>query len=184
MPRATRRADETAPTTLQDDRPPRTGLRIGWLVFALLVIALLISGGFIAADRLDRPLAGRPTVPPMLGGSGSVGPSAPVPTSRTTPMPVTPMPTAEPPVGGASVSGVEVERTIVCDGDAVSISGVHNSVTVNGYCSRVDVSGVENTVTIEAAGVIEVSGIRNQVEFLSGAPELSTSGIENTVERG
>ena len=153
--------------------PPRTGLRIGWLVFALLALALLVSGWFIAADRMNRPVAGQPTVPPMLGGSGSVGPSRGP----------SPAPTVEPPDRGGSVSGVGNVRTIVCDDNTASVSGVHNTVTITGNCTRVDVSGVENTVTIETAGAIVVSGIRNQVEFLSGSPELSKSGIDNTLER-
>lgn len=155
--------------------PPRIGLRVGWLVFALLTLALVVSGGFIAADRINRPVAGQPTVPPMLGGAGSVGPS---------PSSATQIPAVEPPGQRNSVAGVGNVRTIVCDDTTASVSGVHNTVTITGNCTRVDVSGVENMVTIESAGAITVSGIGNRVEFLSGSPELSRSGIDNTLERG
>lgn len=155
---------------------PRTGLRIGWLVFALLVCALLVSGWFIVTDRMNSPVAGRPTVPPMLGGSGTIGPSPAIPIPPEVPIP--------PAARGDSVAGVDNVRTIACDDNAVSISGVRNTVTVTGYCTRVDVSGVNNVVIIESAGAIDVSGIRNRVEFRSGSPELSKSGIDNTLERG
>lgn len=175
--------------TAEDEGPPRTGLRIGWLVFVLLVCALLVSGWFIVADRMNAPVAGRPTVPPMLGGSGTITKSPPGSPPKSPPgqypsaeAPIDP--SAEPPVRGDSVAGVDTVRTIACDDNAVSISGVRNTVTVTGYCTRVDVSGVNNVVTIENAGAIDVSGIRNRVQFRSGSPELSKSGIDNTLERG
>ncbi|MCW1958617.1 MAG: DUF3060 domain-containing protein [Mycobacterium sp.] len=154
----------------------RNGRRIGWLVFALLVIVLAVSGWLIAADRLNQPLAGRPTTPPMLGGSG------PIDATVTTPA-VPPRATARP-SDGNTVSGVDNVRTITCVDNTASVSGVHNTVTVHGHCNRVEVSGVENTVTIDDADAIEVSGIGNRVRFLSGTPELTDSGIDNTLERG
>lgn len=163
--------------TDDDGTRARTGLRIGWLVFALLVAALAISGWFILGER-NHPVAGRPTVPPMLGGSGAVdrSTSPPAPTVRR------PVPTA--PGREVNVSGVGDVRTIVCTDNAVSINGARNTVTVTGHCTRVDVSGVENIVTVDAAEAISVSGIRNDVRFRSGAPELDKSGIDNTLERG
>lgn len=164
--------------TDDDGTRGRNGLRIGWLVFALLVAALAISGWFILSERMNHPVAGRPTVPPMLGGSGSIDRSLdpPAPSVRR------PVPTA--PGREVNVSGVGDIRTIMCADNAVSISGARNTLTVTGHCTRVDVSGVENIVTVEAADAISVSGIRNQVRFRSGAPELDKSGIDNTLERG
>ena len=162
--------------------PKRTGLRVGWVVFTLLVLTLGVSGWFILTERARDPVAGRPTAAPMLGGAGSVDQSL---SSTVAPAPSIGRPASPvPPTRIDSVSGVEEVRTITCTGNAVSINGVRNTVTLNGPCSRVDVSGVENTVSVDAAEAISVSGIRNQVRFRSGEPRLDKSGIDNTLERG
>lgn len=164
----------------------RVGLRLGWVLFALMVIGLIVGGSAILAGRDSTPVAGEPT---MIGGGGTVAetPSAPgVPPSPATsaaPPLVVPPPTT--PSGGAvSVSGVGNERTIACTDNPVSVSGVDNNVVLTGHCSRVDVSGVRNTVSIDAADAIVVSGLNNAVTFRSGTPELSRSGLDNTLERG
>lgn len=173
---------------------PATGMRLGWIVLGLLIAGLVVGGVMILADRSGRPVAGRPTTPPVAAGDGpTIGPTrtasaTPAPDSPTPPRP-RPAPTGAPtPKAGGpiSVSGVESRRTIDCaDGVlSVNISGVKNTVVLTGRCARVEVSGIENRVTIEEAGAIDVSGLNNVVRFASGTPELSKSGIGNTLERG
>lgn len=176
------------------EQPPRGTLRIGWVILALMVAGLLVSGWFIANDR--HPVTGRATMPPMLGGSGSVVPTPSFPEppfpapSGPVPVPSMPRPTAPPvqipppvdPGQDFQVAGVGKDVTIECTDHDVSVSGVDNTVTLTGRCNRVDVSGVGNTVVIDSAEAIDVSGMNNKVTFHSGAPQLDNSGIDNSVE--
>lgn len=166
---------------------PRTGLRLGWAVLALMTVGLIVAGVAIFSGRFDGPVAGRPTAPTMVGGGGTVteNPSAPMPPARPTvaaPKLSTGAPPAIPlPDGAVSIAGVGTQRTVECADNAVTVSGVNNEVTLTGHCSRVDVSGVENIVTIDTADAIDVSGLNNRVTFRSGSPELTNSGIGNTL---
>lgn len=171
-----------------------TGMRFGWIVLGLLIVALVVSGAVMAADRLNRPVTGRPTSAAVAGGSdiatasppGSPGAPAPAPSAvPSATVPPAGTPGASPPPGGSiSVAGLDTQKRIACDDSAVSISGVNNTVVLTGRCNRVDVSGIENVVTIDESGAIVVSGLNNKVTFRSGTPELSKSGIGNTLERG
>jgi hypothetical protein len=167
------------------------GLRLGWIVLGLLIAGLLVGGGAILTQRVSHPVAGHPTMTPLIGGGGALAESPSTTASATRPPtpPTTPgnnPPTESTPLPGeaVSVAGVGQARTIVCADNAVSVSGVNNTVVVSGHCSRVDVSGVENRVTVEAADGIVVSGLNNKVTFLSGDPGLINSGLGNTVEAG
>jgi hypothetical protein len=172
-----------------------TGIRLGWIVLGLLIVGLVVSGGLMVTDRLNRPVAGRPTSP-VTGGTGQDVTSgfprgAPVPPASAPSAAPTSVP---PPVGTPrasaapdapiSVAGLDTRKTIACTDNMVTISGVSNTVVLTGRCGRVDVSGIENVVTVEEAGAIVVSGLNNRVTFRSGTPELSKSGIGNTLERG
>jgi hypothetical protein len=172
-----------------------TGIRLGWIVLGLLIVGLAVSGGVMVADRLNRPVAGRPTSPSAVGASqdGTAGfpkgapfppPSAPSAEPTTVPPPVGAPGAAAAPDGPISVAGLDARKTIACTDNIVTISGVSNTVVLTGRCDRVDVSGIENVVTLEEAGAIVVSGLNNKVTFRSGTPELSKSGIGNTLERG
>jgi hypothetical protein len=172
-----------------------TGIRLGWIVLGLLIVGLAVSGGVMVADRLNRPVAGRPTSPSAVGASqdGTAGfpkgapvppPSAPSAAPTTVPPPVGAPGAAAAPDGPISVAGLDARKTIACTDNIVTISGVSNTVVLTGRCDRVDVSGIDNVVTLEAAGAIVVSGLNNPVTFRSGTPELSKSGIGNTLERG
>jgi hypothetical protein len=169
------------------DQPPRTPLQVGWIVFALLLLGLLLSGWFLITGA-QHPVAGRATTPPMIGGGGTINES---PTASTTfaqppkslPIPLPPS-LPVPPGGEFGVSGVDNERTIACNDHDITVSGVDNTVTLTGHCGRVEISGMENTVVIDSAAAITVSGINNKVTFHSGSPILAKSGIDNTLEKG
>lgn len=165
------------------------GLRVGWTVLGLLIVGLAVSGGVMVADRLDRPVAGRPTTPVAADSDRDVAAGfptgAPVPPAPAPPVAPTTAPGASAPAGAPiRVAGLDTRQTIACADNIVSISGVSNTVVLTGRCDRVDVSGIENVVTVADAGAIVVSGLNNRVTFLSGTPELSKSGIGNTLERG
>ena len=176
-----------APEAGTDSAPEasRPGMRLGWIVLGLLIVGLVVSGGVLMAERLNRPVAGRPTSAAAGGGSTSGLPAAP-PAATTTPTRPVDAPTASSPATGGpiSVAGLDTRKTVACSDNVVSISGVNNTVVLTGRCGRVDVSGIENVVTVEAAGAIAVSGLNNKVTYRSGTPELSNSGIGNTLERG
>ncbi len=163
------------------------GLRLGWIVLGLLIAGLAISGGLMVADRLNRPVAGRPTTPVAVDSDRDLAAGIPTgaPVAPTTAPPPVGIPGAPTPAGAPiSVAGLDTRQTIACADNIVSISGVSNTVVLTGRCDRVDVSGIENVVTVAEAGAIVVSGLNNRVTFLSGTPELSKSGIGNTLERG
>lgn len=163
--------------TDDSEHPPRRRLWIGWVILGVLAIGLLFSGWFIVRDA-HHSVAGRPTLPPMLGGGGSV---AEKPTARMSSAPSAPSPTA--PGETFDVAGVGGNRTIECGDHDVSVSGVDNTVVVTGHCNLVDVSGVGNTVVLDSADAIDVSGLNNKVTFHSGTPRLSNSGLNNTLNR-
>lgn len=171
------------------DHAPRSGLWIGWVILAVLVIGLLISGWFIVRDE-SHSVSGRPTVPPMLGGGGPLAetpsarrPSAPGMTPSQPPGSSGPSITSSP-GGDFDVAGVGKNLTIECRDHDFSVSGVENTVILTGRCARVDVSGVRNTVVIDSAESIDVSGMDNKVTFRSGTPRLRNSGLDNTLDRG
>ncbi|MCB1263335.1 MAG: DUF3060 domain-containing protein [Mycobacterium sp.] len=160
---------ETPPTAI------RSGLRLGWVLLAVLVTGLVISGGVMLVDHRTRTVAGWPT------GEQTPEVVAPAPEIPTAPAPSRPAPPTGEPI---TVSGVGGDRTVACTDGDVMISGVDNTVVLTGRCARVEVSGIENRVSIEEAAEIVVSGLNNEVRFRSGTPELNKSGLGNTVERG
>lgn len=186
----------TAESAAGSEAPPlgekaRVGLRAGWVVLGLMVVALVLGGGAILSHRSSQPIAGTP-IPGEMPDETAEAPAPPV---MPVP-PVMPIPTAEPapsataptaveiPGDSISVAGVGKTETIACDDRVATVSGVDNTVTLTGHCGRVDVSGVGNTVTVDSADAIVVSGLNNRVTFLSGTPQLDQSGMNNTLERG
>lgn len=182
----------TAESAAGSEAPPlgekaRVGLRAGWVVLGLMVVALVLGGGAILSHRSSQPIAGTP-IPGEIPGERPTA-EAPVPpvmpAPRAEPAPSATAPTAvEIPGDSISVAGVGKTETIACDDRVATVSGVDNTVTLTGHCGRVDVSGVGNTVTVDSADAIVVSGLNNRVTFLSGTPQLDQSGMNNTLERG
>ena len=79
-----------------------------------------------------------------------------------------------PPQGGQlNVSGINENKTIACNDNAVTVSGISNTIVIIGHCASLTVSGMKNSVTVDAADTIEASGLNNQVTFHSGSPQIS-----------
>lgn len=178
---------------IRDLEPPTTqpwvdpglqqpGMRAGWIVLGVLVLGLVAGGGVLIAEQMaakSKPVAGRPTTQPVVGGGGSFVPSPPTSGAVTSTL-LPPAPTG----AQISVTGIDKDETHACDASVVSISGVHNRVVLTGHCARVDVSGVRNTVIVEETDAIVVSGLDNSVTFRIGSPDVNDSGFDNTVARG
>lgn len=168
------------PPAWVDVEPTRPGMRLGWIVLGVLVLGLVVGGGAMIAERVgaqNKPVAGRPTAPPVVGGGGSFAPRPP------TPSPLIPVPPPPPTGAQISVAGIDKDETYACNASSVSVSGVRNRVLLTGHCARVDVSGVGNTVLIEESDAIVVSGLDNTVTFRFGSPEVDQSGFDNKVAR-
>lgn len=180
-----------------EPRPSR-GMRVGWIVFAVLILALVLGGAGIFVNQFastTRSLTNPSTKPPVSGGGGTFTTR---PTTRSTTRPTAPSREASPespapPVdtesmpsadGIISVAGMGQNRTFTCNDSAVTVSGVSNTVVLQGHCARIDVSGVENIVTVDSADAIVASGMQNRVTFHSGSPEISQSGFSNSVDQG
>lgn len=173
----------------QSPGPTRAiGLRLGWIVFAFLVVGLAAGGVFIGINNTSSP--GRPVTPsadptgPSMHGGGGPFVTETIPVQP--PMTVEPPTSLDPPQTGSSISvaGVGTAKTVECNNSTVSVSGVDNMVTITGHCARVEVSGVENNVSIESTDSINASGMNNRVRYLSGDPNIDQSGFDNVVERG
>ena len=162
-----------------------SGIRVGWIVLALLVVGLVVGGGAIVATSLfSVNRAGTPTI---SGGGGTfttaTRPSRSSQPSRPTVAPTPPGPGLGP-GGDVSIAGVGQNKTIACNDSAVTISGMDNNVEITGHCTHVQVSGMNNVVTVEAADTIDASGMDNKITYRSGSPKVNKSGFDNTVEQG
>ena len=160
--------------------------RTWWIVAAVFVIGTIALPAAIilfTAHQVSR--SGVTTLLPMPGNSSS-SPSA---FGGTTPTPAGPstsdaaVPTA-PIQENVIVSGINENRTIVCNHNTVSISGISNTVVITGHCTSLSVSGVQNKVTIEAVDSIDASGFSNQITYRQGAPHIDQSGQDNDVHQG
>jgi hypothetical protein len=101
------------------------------------------------------------------------------------------------------VEGDNVEKTLECNNESVSILGNHCSVTIQGTCAEVKVLGNHANIVVTAASEVNVSGNHNKVSVNScyrltimgnnntvewahgfeGDPEINNIGTENTVDR-
>ena len=141
---------------------PQSGIRIGWIVLALLIVGLFVGGGAIAWTYMSTRSA--PGFPSISGGD-STFPTGTRPSRATaTPTPPTPIgPSSTPaPGGNVTVSGANADKTIACDDNTVTISGMANTVVITGHCKHVQVSGMNNIVTVDAADSIDASGMDNK----------------------
>ncbi|AKK26335.1 DUF3060 domain-containing protein [Mycobacterium sp. EPa45] len=165
--------------------PSAPGLRLGWIVFVLLILGLTVGGGAILVANHLNASRTSPGLPTISGGGGTF-------TTATRPSRNTPTPpsnsaaTVAPPVPGSnlSVSGVNENKRLACNDSVVTISGMDNTVVITGHCRHVQVSGMNNVVTVDAADTIEASGMDNKVTYHGGSPEVDKSGFSNTVEQG
>jgi hypothetical protein len=156
---------------------------MGAVTVAIVVGAVVFFANvFSGVDSIIDTFEGKPTV---SGGGG--GPFGVPPVSGGNRPPAPTFAPAEPtavPGGDISVAGVESNRSITCDDNAVNVSGVRNTVVLTGECRSVTVSGIENTVTVDSTATISASGFDNHITYLSGDPEIQNSGGSNVVERG
>jgi hypothetical protein len=157
---------------------PSSGIRIGWIVLALLVVGLFVGGGAIVWTNLSNHSA--PGFPSVSGIGGTFTPGTRP--SLNTPTPPGPSGSATP-GGSVSVAGANADKTIACNDSAVTISGMANTVVITGHCTSVEVSGMNNVVTVDAADTINASGMDNKVTYRSGSPKITKSGFDNTVEQ-
>ncbi|KAA0110197.1 DUF3060 domain-containing protein [Mycolicibacterium sp. P1-5] len=156
------------------------GLRLGWIVFVLLILGLTVGGGAILITNHVNAGRTSPGLPTISGGGGTF-------TTATRPTPPSnSAATVAPPASGSnlSVSGVNAKKRLVCNDSVVTISGMDNTVVITGHCKRVQVSGMNNVVTLDAADTIEASGMDNKVTYHGGSPTVDKSGFSNTVEQG
>jgi hypothetical protein len=162
---------------------------IPWLVFGLIaVVFVAIAAGFIV---FTTRMAGftTPDDSGVSGGSGSIDiPS--IPSIEIPRIPAPPgAPGAEPevisppPGGEVSVSGIENNKTVVCNDGSVNISGIRNTVNITGHCVKVTVSGMNNIITVDNADAIGASGFDNRITFHSGEPQIDSTD-SNIVEQG
>ncbi|QUR66055.1 DUF3060 domain-containing protein [Mycobacterium spongiae] len=168
-----------------------TGNRVWWIVAAVGVFGVLALVGGIAAFTA-RQLSGdgvislspSPSAPGATAWPKENPPGSP-PSDRGTATPTAGPATSLPPLGGRlSVSGVNADKTIVCNDSIVTVSGMSNTVIITGHCATLTVSGMQNSVTVDSSDTIIASGLNNQVTYHSGAPKITKSGRANVVEQG
>jgi Protein of unknown function (DUF3060) len=170
---------------------PTAGAGRSWVGYGLLaaVLVAIVAGVVLVVAHVFSGVS--PTVgafqdtPTASGGGGPFG----VPTTENgqnhaaAPSPG-PSPQTEPSGVEVSVAGVDGNRTIACDDNAVNVSGVSNTVVLTGQCHSVTVSGVQNVVTVDATATIGVSGFDNRITYHTGDPQIQNSGGNNVVEQG
>ncbi|WAJ45763.1 DUF3060 domain-containing protein [Mycobacterium sp. Aquia_216] len=158
---------------------PPAGNRMWWIVGTIIVVGVLVLAGGIAAFAAHQLSGVRSII-----SSGVT--TSPVTTSpRTTTRSPGPSTLPQPPQGAPlDVSGIDENKTIACNDNAVTVSGINNTIVITGHCASLSVSGMKNSVTVDAADTIEASGMNNHVTFHSGAPTVSNSGVDNVVEQG
>ncbi|KDF00880.1 hypothetical protein Y900_018560 [Mycolicibacterium aromaticivorans JS19b1 = JCM 16368] len=160
-------------------------LRIGWIVFVLLVLGLTAGGGALLIDSHLNAGRTSPGLPTISGGGGTFT-TATRPSRSTPTLPSNSAATVAPPESGVnlSVSGVNENKRLACDDSVVTISGMDNTVVITGHCTRVQVSGMNNIVTVDSADTIEASGMDNEITYHAGSPTVDKSGFSNAVGQG
>jgi DUF3060 family protein len=169
--------------------PPQrpSGNRAWWILGTVIVVGMLALAGGIAAFAAHQFSGVRSIIEspptPSKGFSPTSSPSPQPSASRTRPS--APPTSAIPPQGGKlSVSGINENRTLVCNDSMVTVSGVSNTVVITGHCARISVSGVQNTIAVDAVDSVDASGFNNKVTYHSGSPQISNVGDSNVVEQG
>jgi hypothetical protein len=159
--------------------------RTWWIVAAVFVVGMIALPAAImlfTAHQVSH--SGLPTFAPIpsLDSPAPSGGLTQTPAAGPS-IPSAAVPTA--PIGeNLIVSGINENRTVVCNQNTVSISGVSNTVVITGHCTRLSVSGVQNKVTVERVDSIEESGFNNEVTYQKGFPQIDQSGQGNAAHRG
>jgi hypothetical protein len=160
--------------------------RTWWIVAAVFAIGMIaLPAGIILFTAHQVSRSGVTTLLPIPRMSSTSPSSA----GGATPTPAGPS-TSDAAVPTASiqenviVSGINENRTIVCNQNTVTVSGISNTVTITGHCTSLSVSGVQNEVTIEAVDSIDASGFSNQITYRRGTPHIDQSGQDNDVHKG
>jgi Protein of unknown function (DUF3060) len=161
--------------------------RTWWIVAAVFVIGMVaLPVGIMLFTAHQVSHSGLNTLVPIPSNSfDSPAPSGGL-TQTPAAGPSTPaaaIPTA-PVSENLIVSGINENRTVVCNQNTVSISGVSNTVVITGHCARLSISGVQNKVTVEGVDSIEESGFNNEVTYHKGFPQIDQSGQGNVAHRG
>ncbi|CAM3258703.1 hypothetical protein BST27_25325 [Mycobacterium intermedium] len=167
-----------------------SGMRMFWILAAVFVlIALGVAGAiaFFVRDQLQRNDFSVPTISETFG---TVAPpaeptSAPSPPDAKTAPPTAGPTTSAPPQGAPlTISGIDLNRTVACNDNVVTVSGISNTVVITGHCASVTVSGTKNTVTVDSADKLDTSGFDNKIIYHTGSPTISKSGSGNEITQG
>jgi hypothetical protein len=154
--------------------------RTWWIVAAVFVIGMVaLPVGIMLFTAHQVSHSGLNTLVPIP----SISFNSPAPSGGLTQTPAAAVPTA-PVSENLIVSGINENRTVVCNQNTVSISGVSNTVVITGHCARLSISGVQNKVTVEGVDSIEESGFNNEVTYHKGFPQIDQSGQGNVAHRG
>jgi hypothetical protein len=161
--------------------------RMWWIVAAVFVIGMVaLPVGIMLFTAHQVSHSGLNTLVPIP----SISFDSPAPSGGLTQTPAAgpSTPAAAVPTAPVSqnliVSGINENRTVVCNQNTVSISGVSNTVVITGHCARLSISGVQNKVTVEGVDSIEESGFNNEVTYHKGFPQIDQSGQGNVAHRG
>ncbi|MCV7163717.1 DUF3060 domain-containing protein [Mycobacterium stomatepiae] len=175
--------------------PTSSGNRLWWIVGTVIVIGVLALAGGIAAfaahqisgvrSIINSEISTTPstssrvtTSPRTTTRSPRSSTSAPPTTSGPSTLPLPPQ------AAPLDVSGIDENKTIVCNDNVVTVSGINNTIVITGHCASLTVSGMKNSVTVDSSDAIDASGMNNQVTFHSGSPKISNSGVDNVVAQG
>jgi hypothetical protein len=160
--------------------------RTWWIVAAVFVIGMIaLPAAIMLFTARQVSHSGLTTLFP----TPSIAPASPAPSGGLTQTPAAgpSTPPAAVPTAPVSedilISGINENRTVVCNQNTVSISGVSNTVVITGHCASLSVSGVQNKVTVEAVDSIDASGFSNQVTYLKGSPRIDQSGQGNDIHQ-
>jgi Protein of unknown function (DUF3060) len=146
----------------------RVRLQIGMVCWLLIVIGWLGGAALLYVDYE----AYRSSLPPVSGSTSTSAPKPHAPASTTA-------------MGGpVIVNGANESRSIVCDGNDVTINGSANRIDITGHCLTLTVSGSGNDVSVDVADVITANGLDNLVTFHAGSPHIESGGISNVVRPG
>ena len=85
--------------------------------------------------------------------------------------------------GELAIHGVDVERTITCDGRDVVIDGTGHRLTLRGSCPYVRVMGTGHLIRVEALGRADLMGVENRLEWQRASagsePRIVVRGLGN-----
>jgi hypothetical protein len=87
------------------------------------------------------------------------------------------------PAEDVTIHGVDVERTLACDGRDVIVYGTGHRLTLRGRCPYLRVQGTGHVVHVETLGRADLMGVENRLEWeraLEGTePRIAIAGAGN-----